>query len=334
MLNNKVVLLTGGTGSFGNEFVSVALKHYNPKVIRVFSRGEILQESMQKKFNDDRLRFLIGDVRDKTRLKMAMSGVDIVVHAAALKIVPTAEYNPFECCKTNIDGAENIIEASIDKGVEKVIALSTDKCCSPTTLYGATKLVAEKLFIQANIYGDTRFACVRYGNVLGSRGSIIPLMMKQRETGEITITDENMTRFWITLNRGVVLVLKCLEEMQGGEIYVPKIPSMKIIDMADAIAPEARKVIIGIRAGEKIHETLLSEEEGAHSKEFDNHFVILPEYPYWKKGGLKIGGKPISIKRYSSDTNTQWLSKEELLRLINESSSDSASPNKVLTTSI
>jgi UDP-N-acetylglucosamine 4,6-dehydratase (inverting) len=327
ILDNANILITGGSGSFGTQFVKTVLKEYSPKVIRVFSRGEILQEAMQKKFNDDRLRFFIGDVKDRERLKRALDGVNIVVHAAALKIVPTCEYSPIEAINTNIDGARNLIGASIDCGVERVIAISTDKCCQPNTLYGGTKFVAERLFTQANVYGHTRFACTRYGNVLLSRGSILPLFLKQRETGELTITDDKMTRFWLTLEQGVHFVINSLQEMQGGEVFVPKIPSMKIIDMADAIAPEAKKKIIGIRAGEKIHEVLISEEESVHTKEFNDHFVILPEFPYWKKGGLVVNGKPMSISKYTSDANDKWLSKEELLRLIDENISDSAGKN-------
>jgi UDP-N-acetylglucosamine 4,6-dehydratase len=328
MLDGKIILLTGGSGSFGTEFVKVALKEHNPKVIRIYSRGEILQEEMQKRFhNDERLRFFIGDVRDRDRLKRALDGVDIVVHAAALKIIPTCEYSPIEAIGTNIDGARNLIGATIDIGVKHVIAISTDKSCQPNTLYGGTKFVAERLFTQANVYGKTRFACTRYGNVLLSRGSILPLFLKQRETGELTITDERMTRFWLTLEQGVHFVINSLEEMEGGEVFVPKIPSMNIMDMADAIAPEAKKKIIGIRAGEKLHEVLVSEEESAHTKEFDDHFVILPEFPYWKKGGLVIGGKPMSISKYSSDANDKWLSKEGLLRLIDENIGDNPSKN-------
>ena len=323
-LQNKVILVTGGTGSFGQGFTEIALKEHKPKVIRILSRGELLQQEMWRRFNDDeRLRFFIGDVRDRERVYRAMNGVDIVVHAAALKQVPTCEYNPVEAVRTNVDGATNVIDAAIDNGVEKVIDVSTDKAVHPVNLYGATKLVAEKLFVQANSYAGgrkTTFSCVRYGNVVASRGSIIPLFFEQKESGRVTITDERMTRFWITLEKGVQFVIDCLGKMQGGEIFVPKLPSMKITNIADVIAPEAEREIIGIRPGEKLHEILLTEEEASHSREFDDCFIIEPEHPFWKKDGLKLkGGKPLAEGfRYASDNNSWWLTKDDLRKVIEE----------------
>jgi len=318
----KVILLTGGTGSFGKKFTEIILKEYNPKVIRIFSRGELLQLKMREKFgNDERLRFFIGDVRDKKRLYRAMNGVDIVVHAAALKQVPTCEYNPIEAVKTNIDGAANVIDAAIDNSVEKVMALSTDKAVYPVNLYGATKLVAEKLFIQGNTYSGgrkTKFSCVRYGNVMASRGSVIPIFQEQRNNGTVTITDKNMTRFWITQEQAVHFIIGCIERMKGGEIFVPKIPSMKIIDLAKAIAPQSKIKITGIRPGEKINEVLLTGEEARHAKEFDNYFVVEPEYALWDKSNFK-DGKPLSPDfTYSSGDNDQWLTKKELIKILEE----------------
>jgi len=321
-LSGKVILITGGTGSFGKKFTEIVLREHDPKAVRIFSRGEFLQLQMRQQFNDDpRLRFFIGDVRDRDRLYRALDGVDIVVHAAALKQVPACEYNPIEAVKTNIDGAVNVINAAIDNEVEKVIAISTDKAVYPVNLYGATKLVAEKLFVQGNAYTGkhrTRFSVVRYGNVVGSRGSVIPLFLEQRRTGKITITDERMTRFWITLEQGVRFVISCIERMKGGEIFVPKIPSMRIVDLADVIAPGVEREIIGIRPGEKIHECLITEEEARHAREFDTYFVIEPEFPFWSKDNLD-GGKPLPEGfKYTSDTNTWWLTKEELKQMIEE----------------
>jgi len=321
-LTDKVILITGGTGSFGQKFTEIALKEHSPKVIRIFSRGELLQQEMRQRFNDDpRLRFLIGDVRDRDRVHRAMNGVDIVVHTAALKQVPTCEYNPIEAVRTNIDGAVNVIDAAIDSGVESVIAISSDKAVHPVNLYGATKLVMERLFIQANVYTGwrkARFSCVRYGNVVGSRGSVIPLFLEQRKDGVITITDEKMTRFWITLEQGVRFVIDCIGRMHGGEVFIPKTPSMKITDLADIIAPEAEREVIGIRPGEKVNEILLTEEESRHALEFDNYFVIEPEHPFWEKDNLK-GGKSLPYGfRYTSDNNGWWLTKEELKRMVEE----------------
>jgi UDP-N-acetylglucosamine 4,6-dehydratase (inverting) len=322
MLLGKTWLVTGGTGSFGKKFAETVIREYDPKAIRIFSRGELLQLQMRQFFGDDpKLRFFIGDVRDKVRLSRAMHRVDIVVHAAALKQVPACEYNPIEAIRTNIDGAANVIDTAIDNKVEKVMAISTDKAVHPINLYGATKLVAEKLFTQGNTYvgkGGTRFSVVRYGNVVGSRGSVIPLFLKQRESGKIAITDARMTRFWITLEQGVSFVIDCIDRMQGGEVFVPKIPSMKLMDLADAIAPGAQKKIIGIRPGEKINEVLLTEEEARHAREFQDHFIIEPEYPFWDSSRLDGGKKLPEGFRYTSDNNQHWLSGEELQKMIEE----------------
>ena len=321
-LQNKVILVTGGSGSFGQEFTQIVLREHDPKAIRIFSRGELLQQDMRQRFNDDeRLRFFIGDVRDRERVYRAINGVDIVLHAAALKQVPTCEYNPIEAIRTNIDGAVNVIDAAIDSGVEKTIAISTDKAVHPVNLYGATKLVMERLFAQANVYTgarESRFSCVRYGNVVGSRGSVIPLFLEQGENGKITITDERMTRFWITLEQGVRFVIDCIDRMHGGEVFVPKIPSMKVTELADVIAPGAEREVIGIRAGEKVDEILVTEEEARHTQEFDNYFVIEPEHPFWEKDNFKEG-KPLSEGfEYTSDNNSQWLTKGELEKMVEQ----------------
>jgi UDP-N-acetylglucosamine 4,6-dehydratase/5-epimerase len=305
VIDDKVILVTGGTGSFGNQFAETVLKKYNPKSVRIFSRGEKLQDDMRQKFNDKRLRFFIGDVRDRNRLYRAMNGVDLVVHAAALKQVPACEYNPIEAIRTNVDGAVNVIDVALDNNVKKVMAISTDKAVHPVNLYGATKMTAEKLFVQANSYAgkqDTKFSCVRYGNVIGSRGSVIPLFLKQKKEGVLTITDPEMTRFWLTLEQGVNFVINCTNKMKGGEIFIPKISSMKIMDLAEAIAPDAKKKIIGIRPGEKIHEVLMTCDESRHSKEFDDSFVS--------------GKKVTDGFTYSSDNNSEWLSQKELKNII------------------
>ena len=318
-LNGKTILITGGCGSFGQKFTEIVLKKYNPKSIRIYDNRELAEVEMERKFNDSRLRFFIGDVRDQKRLSRAMNGVDIVVHAAALKHVPICEYNPIEAVKTNIDGAVSVIDAAIDNKVEKVMAVSTDKAVYPVNLYGATKMVAEKLFVQANSYSGGKrpiFSCSRYGNVVGSSGSVIPLFLEQKKKGEITITDEKMTRFWITLERGVKFVIDCIEKMKGGEIFVPKIPSMKIMDLAEVIVPSAKRKIIGIRPGEKVNEVLLTEEEALHTKEFDEYFVIEPEFPFWHKDNFQ-DGKPLPVGfKYTSDTNTEWLTKEKMAELL------------------
>lgn len=318
ILENKVVLVTGGTGSFGKKFVKQALK-LNVKKIIIFSRDELKQYEMRQQFHaDERIRFFIGDVRDKERLDRAFDGVDIVVHAAAMKHVDACEYNPFEAIKTNIHGAQNIIEAAIDCGVKKVIALSTDKACSPVNLYGATKLASDKLFVAANSYvgsKNTGFSVVRYGNVAGSRGSVVPFFKQVRETGTIPVTDHRMTRFWITLDQGVQFVIDSLERMHGGEIFVPKIPSMKVMDLAKAIAPDCDVEIVGIRPGEKLHEAMIMEDDARHTVEFDDHYVIQPEFPWWSKKFAE-GGKSLPEGfAYTSDNNTEWLTIEQLEKL-------------------
>ncbi|HQK83202.1 MAG TPA: UDP-N-acetylglucosamine 4,6-dehydratase (inverting) [Atribacter sp.] len=317
--DGKTILITGGTGSFGKIFTSLLLKEWNPESVRIYSRGELLQWEMQQKIKDDRLRFFIGDVRDKERLHRAMNDVDIVVHAAALKQVPAAEYNPIEAIKTNIDGAANIINASIDNDVKKVMALSTDKAVHPVNLYGATKMVAEKLFIQGNSYSGkrkTRFACTRYGNVIGSRGSIIPLLLEQKKQGRVTITDKRMTRFWLTLEEGAYFVAHCIERMKGGEIFIPKIPSMKIIDLIKIIAPECEIEVVGIRPGEKLHEVLITEDESRHSKDMGDYFIIEPELIFWKSDNYPEG-KPLPEGfRYSSEKNSLSLDANKLKSIL------------------
>lgn len=315
MFEDKTILITGGLGFFGKGFVRIILKEYNPKSVRIFDNRELAQVEAERDLEDPRVRFFIGDVRDKDRLNRAMNGVDIVVHAAALKHVPICEYNPIEAIRTNIDGAINVIDAAIDNGVEKVIAISTDKAVQPVNLYGATKMVAEKLFIQGNSYSGERktiFSCSRYGNVVGSSGSVIPLFREQSQKGEITITDEKMSRFWITLDEGVRFVINCIEEMKGGEVFVPKIPSMKITDVADAIAPGAKRKIVGIRPGEKISEVLLTEEEARHTKEFDEYFIIEPEFAFWNSENHKDGRPVPAGFSYSSGKNTKWLTKDQI----------------------
>ncbi len=318
MLDNATVLITGGTGSFGNSFVPMTLAHFKPKKLIILSRDEMKQWEMAKKFaGDSRIRFFIGDVRDRERLYRALDGVDYVVHAAATKIVPTAEYNPFECVKTNINGAMNLIDACIDKSVKRVVALSTDKASSPVNLYGATKLASDKLFVAANSYSgshDTRFAVVRYGNVMGSRGSVIPFFMSIRGTGVLPITDERMTRFMISLEQGVELVWHALEDMEGGEIYVKKIPSMRVTDLARVIAPGARHEIVGIRPGEKLHEQMIGAEDSFYTYEYKDHFKILPAIHDWaqSKERIKDGTKVSPGFVYSSDNNKDWMSDSDM----------------------
>ena len=321
---NSAVLITGGTGSFGRKFTEILLQKYRPKKLIIFSRDELKQHDMQQMYPekaDSALRFFIGDVRDRDRLERAFHGVDIVIHAAALKQVPACEYNPFEAIQTNIMGAKNIIDAAIDQGVKKVVALSTDKAVNPVNLYGATKLCAEKLFVQGNAYagtGGTRFCCVRYGNVVGSRGSVIPLFQQQRGSGSITVTDARMTRFWITLEQGVQLVIQAAERMHGGEVFVPKIPSMNLTDLAKAIAPDCKVDTIGIRAGEKLHEVLISEDEARSTVELDDMYVIKPTHSFWDEDRWSEG-KPLPDGfRYGSDNNTQWLKGKELQRMASE----------------
>lgn len=317
MLKDKVVLVTGGTGSFGKKFTRKALELGVKKII-VFSRDELKQYEMKQEFQDERIRFFIGDVRDAERLERAFSGVDIVIHAAAMKHVDACEYNPFEAIKTNINGAQNIVEAAINQKVKRIIALSTDKACSPVNLYGATKLASDKLFVAANSYvgeQDTRFAVVRYGNVVGSRGSVVPFFKKVRETGVVPITDERMTRFWITLDQGVQFVLDSLERMHGGEIFVPKIPSMNIMDLARAIAPDCEYKIIGIRPGEKLHEAMIMEDDARHTVEFDTYYVIQPEFPFWSKKFAEGGKELPEGFEYTSDKNEKWLTIYELVEI-------------------
>jgi len=323
MLNGKTILITGGTGSFGKSFAKFLLDNYKLKKLIIFSRDEFKQSQMKEEFKDERLRFFIGDVRDLPRLQRAFVGVDVVFHAAALKQIPILEYNPFEAVKTNILGTQNVIDAAIDQGVKKVLLISTDKAAQPVNLYGSTKLCAEKLFINGNSYspGKTRFSCVRYGNVIGSRGSIIESLIKNSNPEKVSITDERMTRFWITLKQASDLVMFALENMAGGEIFIPKIPSMKIVDLFDAIAPKAKKEIIGIRPGEKLHEMLLTKEEARHAIELDNYFVVLPEsteiFDMDIFSGIIKKGKELSADfSYTSDTNKDWLEKEKLNKLI------------------
>jgi UDP-N-acetylglucosamine 4,6-dehydratase len=318
---SSTVLLTGGTGSFGKKFVEVMLRNYHPKKLIIFSRDELKQHEMRLVFDDSRLRYFIGDVRDKERLHRAVQGVDLIVHAAALKQVPSCEYNPFEAVKTNILGAANIINVAIDAGVKKVLALSTDKAVNPINLYGATKLVAEKLFVQGNAYAGARgarFSCVRYGNVVGSRGSVIPVFQKQRQTGKITITDERMTRFWITLEQGVEFVIKCVDLMQGGEVFVPKIPSMRIMDLADVIAPGCEREVIGIRPGEKLHEVLVSRDESRYTLEFDDMYLIQPVHPWWETKKYPEGRPMEDGTKFGSDSNAWWLTHAELRQIVGE----------------
>jgi len=318
MLTNSSILITGGTGSFGHTFVPMTLAKYNPRRLVIFSRDEMKQWEMAKLYkNDDRVRFFIGDVRDKNRLARALKGIDFVVHAAATKIVPTAEYNPFECVKTNIYGAMNLIDTCIDQGVKRIVALSTDKASSPANLYGATKLVSDKLFIAGNSYSGkecTQFSVVRYGNVMGSRGSVIPFFLTQADKGILPITDVRMTRFMITLEEGVDLVWQAFDDMVGGEIYVKKIPSMKVTDVANSIAPTAEHEIVGIRPGEKLHEQMIGLEDAPHTYEYEGYFKILPAIHNWSQDATRINeGKPVHPDfTYSSDNNPEWMSIETL----------------------
>ncbi|MCI0577821.1 MAG: UDP-N-acetylglucosamine 4,6-dehydratase (inverting) [Chloroflexi bacterium] len=321
-MDNKSILVTGGTGSFGRKFSEIVLQSYRPKKLIIFSRDELKQHEMRTSgFNHPALRYFIGDVRDVGRLRRAMQGVDIVVHAAALKQVPACEYNPIEAVMTNVMGAKNVIEAALDSGVKKVLAMSTDKATAPVNLYGATKLVAEKLFIQANSYsgrGGALFACVRYGNVVGSRGSVVPLFRKQRENGKITITDPRMTRFWITLEQGVRFVISCIELMHGGEVFIPKIPSMNIMDLAKVLAPECGVEYIGIRPGEKLHESLISVDEARQAVELADRFIIQPAHSWWSPNNWDEGRPLPDGFAYSSDSNDCWLTAEELREMAGE----------------
>ncbi len=323
-IDDKSILITGGTGSFGKQFIATLLKHHSPQRVIVFSRDELKQHEMSfdPRFAEhkSKLRYFLGDVRDKDRLRQAFHGIDVVIHAAALKQVPAAEYNPFEFIKTNVLGAQNIIEAAIEQGVERVVALSTDKACNPVNLYGATKLCSDKLFVAGNSYtgaAPTRFSVVRYGNVIGSRGSVVPLFIKMRESGRLTITDKEMTRFWITLDQGVDLVMLALKMMTGGEIFVPKIPSMKIVDLARIIGPDCELVETGIRPGEKLHEVMISADDARSTFEFDNHYVVEPHFAWWSREDRGEGGKPVPRGfEYDSASNTQWLDEAGLREMI------------------
>lgn len=324
MLNNKTILVTGGTGSFGNEFTQYVLEHYDPKKIIIYSRDEYKQFVMANKFKKykDKLRFFIGDVRDKERLCRAFAGVDYVVHAAALKQVPACEYNPMEAVKTNINGAMNIVDAALDCGVKRVVALSTDKAVNPINLYGGTKLVSDKLFIAANAYAgmkDVCFSIVRYGNVAGSRGSVIPFFRNLVNQGEtaLPITDYRMSRFWISLNEGVQLVIKALSEAKGGETFISKIPSFKITDLAQAILPGCEMPEVGIREGEKLHEVMVTKEDSMLTYEYDKHFIVYPHFDWWNPSKIQEGGKRVEQGfEYSSGNNTEWLTVEQIKELL------------------
>lgn len=324
-IDGSVILVTGGTGSFGQKFITKLLRDHNPKKVIVYSRDELKQFEMAQKFQDEtRIRFFIGNVRDYSRLRRAVEGVDIIVHAAALKQVPVAEYNPIECIKTNVMGAENIINCAIDMGVKRVIALSTDKAVSPINLYGATKLCSDKLFVAAGSYvgnRDTRFSVVRYGNVVSSRGSVIPFFMQCKKAGEIPITDERMTRFWITLEQGIDFVLNCLDVMKGGEVFISKIPSMRVVDLAEAIAPKCKRKIVGIRPGEKLHELMVPQDESRNTIEFKDYFVIRPSHvsvasAAGNQYGQETGVNVAEDFSYASNTNTEWLDAVQLRELV------------------
>jgi len=325
MLTNSSILITGGTGSFGHAFVARTLAKYNPRRLVIFSRDEMKQWEMAKLYSDDdRVRFFIGDVRDKDRLYRALGGIEYVVHAAATKIVPTAEYNPFECVKTNVIGAMNLIDACIDNNVKRVVALSTDKASAPANLYGATKLASDKLFVAGNSYvgrdSETLFSVVRYGNVMGSRGSVIPFFLSLADSGALPVTDKRMTRFMITLEQAVQLVWHAFDDMMGGEIYVNKIPSMKVLDIATAISPDAKQEIIGIRPGEKLHEQMIGPEDAQHTFEYESHYKVLPAINQWSSdpGRIKDGRRVPEDFIYSSDNNTEWMSIESLRDWINQ----------------
>lgn len=321
-LDGKSVLVTGATGSFGKRFVKTVLEEHDPRRMVVFSRDELKQFEMQDQLQSPKLQYVLGDVRDQERIYRALDGVDVVIHAAAMKQVPASEFNPMEAIKTNVIGAENVINACIDQKVERVIALSTDKSVNPVNLYGATKLCADKLFIAANgLPGGrrTRFSLVRYGNVIGSRGSVIPFFMQRRRTGVLPITDVRMTRFWITRAQGVQFVLDCLDRMRGGEVFVPKIPSMKVTDVARVVAPECRTEIIGIRPGEKLHEVLITQDDARYTVEFDRYYAIQPAAHWWDRERYvrESGGRPVAEDfQYSSDTNPDWMTPEQLAEIL------------------
>jgi UDP-N-acetylglucosamine 4,6-dehydratase len=328
--SEESILVTGGTGSFGKKFVEIMLRDYQPQRLIVFSRDELKQHEMRTSgFDHPSLRYFIGDVRDAERLKRAFLGVTMVVHAAALKQVPACEYNPFEAIQTNIMGGHNVIDAAIDQGVHRILALSTDKAVNPINLYGATKLCAEKMFVQSNVYAgarNTNFSCARYGNVVGSPGSVIPVFLEQRRRGRITLTDGRMTRFWLTVNQAVKFVIRCLEQMDGGEIFVPKIPSMRLVDLAETIGPGCQVEYIGIRPGEKLHEVLVSEDESRQTLETEDMFVIQPSHPWWKSENW-FNAKPVPQGfRYSSDTNERWLTRHQMEELVSPEISTEALP--------
>jgi UDP-N-acetylglucosamine 4,6-dehydratase len=331
--SQQIVLVTGGTGSFGKKLVQIMLREYRPQKLIIFSRDELKQHDMRTSGLDHpSLRYFLGDVRDQSRLERAFSGVTIVVHAAALKQVPACEYNPFEAIQTNIIGGRNVIDAAINQGVHRVLALSTDKAVNPVNLYGATKLCAEKMFVQANAYSggrEPRFACARYGNVVGSRGSVIPVFVEQRNRGRITVTDLRMTRFWITLEQGVRFVIRALEQMHGGEIFVPKIPSMRLVEIAEAIAPDCAVEYVGIRPGEKLHEVLVSEDEARHTLELDDMYVIQPAHPWWRRENWSNARPLPEGFRYASESNPRWLTPEELRELIGDACSLPPGPRVV-----
>ena len=321
--NGATILLTGGTGSFGTAFVERALRDLPDSVVRIFSRDELKQSEMQARFrHHENLRFFVGDVRNRSRLTRAMQGADIVIHAAAMKQVPACEYNPFEAVQTNILGSQHIVDAAIDTGVRQVVALSTDKAVNPVNLYGATKLCEEKIIVQGNAYAaqsNTVLSCVRYGNVVGSRGSVVPLFRSQAATGRLTITDERMTRFWITLDQAVDLVQFALEHAVGGEVFIPKIPSMRVTDLAEAMAPGLPVDLIGIRPGEKLHEVLITADESRHTIDAGDVYVVLPEHPWWTEHPRWVDGKPVADGfAYASDTNDWWLDSDELRAILDE----------------
>jgi UDP-N-acetylglucosamine 4,6-dehydratase len=323
-IDGKSVLVTGGTGSFGKRFIETILRHHRPARVVVFSRDELKQHEMYSRppfdtLGEGTIRYFVGDVRDRPRLMQAFRGIDVVIHAAALKQVPACEYNPFEAIKTNVIGAENIIDVAIERGVGRVVALSTDKACNPVNLYGATKLCSDKLFVAGNSYAGgspTRFSVVRYGNVVGSRGSVVPLFLRKRHEGKLPITHPEMTRFWITRDQGVELVLKTLERMRGGEIYVPKIPSMRITELAKAVAPDAEHIVVGIRPGEKLHEMMIPRDDARRTLEFDDHYVIEPDYVWWDKGPRSEGKACAEGFQYSSELNASWLNHDELRAMV------------------
>jgi len=325
-LNGKSILVTGATGSFGKRFVRTILEQHDPKRVIAFSRDELKQYEMQQIIHSPKLRFFLGDVRDKERLYRAIDGIDVVIHAAAMKQVPASEFNPMEAIKTNIIGAENVINVCIDQGVKNVIALSTDKAANPANLYGATKLCSDKLFIAANALSErhrTRFSVVRYGNVIGSRGSVIPFFMQKRASGVVPITDSRMTRFWITLGQGIKFVIDSLDRMHGGEIFVPKIPSMKVTDVAQVVAPGCKTEIIGIRPGEKLHEIMITQDDAINTAEFEHHYAIQPAADWWDQEAylLKTRAKPVPENfQYSSDTNPVWMTREQLAEILKHES--------------